>query len=216
MNSAEISRILSQYDKRRDRRPEFIPVPVDSMISLQNALIFGGVEWESWSAEPGAKDIDILLKEVDEGETTFVRNRKGELIRKVTKATINVIRVDSDGKFRLYEEIFTPHGWIRRHKDPISHTGVKEKALYMEKPLETALRGLHEEMRVKDLSEDELKDLVFIESRVEELESSGYPGLNTRYTFSDFKFKLPLRFYRPEYYFREGRRRMRLLWEKIV
>ena len=116
----------------------------------------------------------------------------------------------------LYEEIFTPEGWVRRHEDPGDKKGVKEKALPFENPQKIALRGLQEEMGIEDLSEVELKDLNFIGSRVELLESNGYPGLNTRYTFNDFTFILPKRLYRPEYYFREGRRKMRLLWEKIV
>ena len=210
---------LRIFEVKKPLRSE-LEVDVSTWLRLMGALTDSGekgISWRTWGKLSGTKSLGTLLKEIRKGESIFVRTEKGELVRKASKAIIDVIHVDSYGnKYGLYEEIRTSNGWVRRHEDPISQNGVKEKALPFENPQETALRGLHEEMEVKDLSEDELKDLDFIGSRVELLESNGYPGLNTRYTFSDFKFKLPLRFYRPEYYFREGRRRMRLLWEKIV
>ena len=216
--------VLRRFEDQKPQEPKIETVDLRTRLKLCEALTSSGefgIPWRSWGKLPGTKRLGTLLKEAREGESTFtrtinIRTKEVKLIRKVSKAIFNVIHVDSDGnEFGLYEEILTPNGWVRRREDPISQNGVKGKVKLNETALDTAIRGLQEEMGIKDLSGVELKDLVFIGSRVELLESSGYPGLDTDYTFSDFQFKLPLRFYKPEYYFSEGRRRMRLLWEKV-
>lgn len=196
------------------------PLIIDSKIMLRNYLSMAGVRYWEWRDNPRAKNIDDLMDEIEHDETTFVYNLEGALYRKVSKAVIDVIRRNKHGvQERLYEEIFDGTNWVRRNEDPSGTPGLKEKAKLRENPMKTAIRGIGEEMKLTELTEDELIGLIHLpisEKSKQTKESDGYPGLNTIYNFDFFIFELPEERYQSEYEFEEGKRRMRLLWEKIV
>ena len=93
------------------------------------------------------------------------------------------------------------------------------KELKREDPFATVFRGLKEEMKIKrkKLKGPDLEGLIYLSSSPEERESRGFPGLRTVYSYHDFIFELPERFYKPEgYIVKESGFKTRLVWEKIV
>ena len=196
------------------------PLIIDSKTMLRNYLSMAGARYWEWRDNPKAKNIDDLMNEIEYGETTFAYNLEGVLYRKVSKAVIDVIRRNDDGvQERLYEEIFDGTDWVRRNEEPSDTPGLKEKGKLGEEPIQTAIRGIGEEMKIKELSENDLEGLIHLpdnENSQQTEESDGYPGLKTKYNFDFFIFELPEGRYQLVYEFEEGKRRMRLKWEEIV
>ena len=215
----KIETALQQYDARKGKGSDYKSVKVDSITSLLLELANSDIPLALRRKTPETNSFIDLFREVIHNETTFVRNKNGELFRKVTKAVIDVVHRDEDGnQIRLFEELFDGTNWVRRNQEPTETPGLKEKAIFGEMPIQTAVRGLEEEMGISYLDEDDFLGLVELpeSSKSEQIKvSDGYPGLNTIYGFNFFIFELPNRFYKPEYYFNEGKRRMRLKWEKI-
>ncbi len=215
MNIAEE---LSRYDKLQEHAPEIKFLKIDSPFKLMSALSSGLVDWRDWVNIPGAKRFENLLNEIYQGESKLGFTKDGKLIRQVSKAVIDVVYTRMDGvQMRLFEEFYENGQWHSREpKEKVKKRGIQEKKLLKETFRETALRGLEEEMGVTDLTPEEAQKLVHLFNSPDDRISKGFPGLKTRYYYSDFVFNLPDRFYRPEYLVQEEGFKTRLVWEKIV
>lgn len=218
--------VLRRIEDQEPQEPKVERVDVSTRIKLCEALTSSGeygIPWQNWGKLPGTKSIGALLKEIRAGESTFtrtinIRTKEIKLIREVSKAVIDVIFEKENGdKERLYEEFLENGIWRRREqKEKTLKRGIQEKILPGETSTIAALRGLKEEIQIADLTTDELSRLVFQHNSMEDRPSRGYPGLFTRYSFSDFTFELPERFYKPEgYLVKEAGFKTRLVWEKI-
>lgn len=76
--------------------------------------------------------------------------------------------------------------------------GLAEKFLPDEKPEETAIRALKEELGLSDEA-IALTSIHFDSVHSEEKESPSYPGLVTRYDFYDFLAYFPIKFWQHEF-----------------
>src|SRR3989344_7966077 len=90
---------LRIFEVKKPLRSE-LEVDVSTWLRLMGALTDSGekgISWRTWGKLSGTKSLGTLLKEIRKGESIFVRTEKGELVRKVSKAIIDVIHVDSSG-----------------------------------------------------------------------------------------------------------------------
>ncbi len=149
---------------------------------LRSKLIFFGVDLDSWGKK-GAKTLDELQKEIEEGESVLVEEN-GELVRKVESAVIGVFYEDLEGhKYKLKEDrqVFAD-GNVRYRNFP---QAVLEKIKRGENSLQAAQRGLKEELGILD--ELKFKDQGGV---YKEKESVSYPGLKSAYTQHKFSVYL--------------------------
>ena len=208
------------FIERAQQQVEPIIIKIDNLLDLGNKLLEHGVDWYLWGKEGTTKNLMALYKELKRGESVLYEDSDKKLKRKVTKVAIDVIHRDNEGnQYRLYEEFLEKDGWFKRGGDGHLKRGVQEKALPGEDPFATVFRGLKEEMKIKrkKLKGPDLEGLIYLSSSPEERESRGFPGLRTVYSYHDFIFELPERFYKPEgYIVKESGFKTRLVWEKIV
>lgn len=214
----DVKEVLARFEEEHQQhKPEIRIIRADTPFLLMSALSSQLIDWTEWINLPGAKRLENLLKEIKDGESKLGFNDKGELIREVSKAVIDVVYTRKDGvQMRLFEEFYENGHWISREpKGKVLKRGVQEKKLRKETFREAALRGLKEEMRITDLTSEEEQKLVHLFNSTDDRISKGFPGLKTNYYYSDFVFDLPDRFYRPEYPVQEAGFKTRLVWEKI-
>jgi len=220
MNVLEVLRRIEEQKLQESQKSELELVDVSTRLKLWNALSNAGIDWSDWGKLGTTKPLRTLWKEIKKGESVLFRKPDGRLLRVVKKAAIDVTYKSPSGQsFRLFEEFYENGNWRRREiKEKTLKRGVQEKILPGETPEEAAVRGLEEEIGINGLTLSETEKLLQVHQGiiVEERKSRGYPGLLTKYQFSDFTFELPERFYNSDGYFvKEEGFNTRLVWEQI-
>lgn len=173
-------------------------------MQLQN----NGIDLSKWG-QGGAKTVEQLFEEIEEGETELTKDLDGKLIRKVLGVGANVYYNEDEQTFRLKEErqIFSD-GRVR-----VRNFGraVSEKIKFGEYPHDAMARGIQEELGI--LSNLFLEE---VETVVETKDSPSYPGLISHYIIDVFKINLTSTQYKPEGYVeeRDGIKTY-FVWEKI-
>ena len=76
------------------RRTGESPADVTSILKLRSALDRAGIKWLEWGKEYGSKKLRDLIHEIAAVESTFIYDEEGKLVRKVTKAVIDVTYID--------------------------------------------------------------------------------------------------------------------------
>jgi len=145
---------------------------IDSPEALHTLLIAGGVDTSRWGSR-STKSVDDLWAEIVAGES---RMRAQSLLRVILGA-VNVLIRQSEGERVLIEarQVFASGMTRQRHMPPA------EKMQPGERPIDTAIRCLYEELGVVH------DDIEIVSSaplsRREVRLSPSYPGLPTEYTF---------------------------------
>lgn len=154
-------------------------------------LQFYGVPLQKWGIGK-AKTIRHLAEEILGGETALVNVNEG-LRRSVSLVRVDIRYQRTDGvELQLIEDRQEfADGRVRRR----GLTGVSEKLQLGENALETAQRGLRDELGIAGYYE-----LDVLGSVDEELESKSYPGLVTEYSVSKFRTHLRDEDFKPEGY----------------
>ena len=138
------------------------------------------------------KSVDNLMQEI-ESDDCYLKEQDGRLVRHVDFATIVIYYKDGDGVLKLKEDRqeFSDGRVRKRNQD-----GVSEKMKQGEIPVESAIRGIKEELDVVV----EKSQLNYIEESNKESDSVSYPGLSAKYKKYLFKCYLNKEQFNPDGY----------------
>jgi hypothetical protein len=167
---------------------------------------------ESWGMN-GAKTVDHLLDELNEGETLLVEDGKtGRLIREFSFLAIVVLHKDKNDTYQLIEEkqIFSDGSQRVR----LSEISVGEKIKYgIENVGEAITRALEEELGIKKGFNVLKKDEVL----VEEVDSKSYPGLKSHRNRYNVVVEIDSSEYKPEGYMEVQKDKTTyFVWNKVT
>lgn len=156
---------------------------------LTNLLSSTEIDTSSWG-KGEARTLEDFVRELEQGESVLSVNSKGELLRTVSIACVDITYKD----LKLIEErqVFED-GRVRIRG--LSAT-VTEKILPGETPEKAALRGLDEELGIKNT--DTFESIDTKESL--RMESPSYPGVKSRYIVHHFEATIDPNEYQPEGY----------------
>lgn len=152
---------------------------IDTIVNLTNKLREYNIPIDYWGTE-NAKTIEHLWDELKGGECS-IKEENGYLVRSIEFVGIIITYIDGEGKKYLLKEDRQEFkdGRIRKRK---MQSSVSEKMKFGEDPIESAIRGIEEELNIK-ISKNQLKkfkDLAYDSG------SQSYPGLKTRYKGHQF------------------------------
>ena len=126
-----------------------------------------------------ARSFEHLIKEIELGESNILFDNQGRPLRQINVSLINVTYLN---KKLVETKQITSQGVINNRR----YEYVSEKAFQDEPALVCAVRGLREELDLIISPER----LVYREERQEERMGPSYPGLKTRYNFSEYSLTL--------------------------
>jgi len=177
--------------------------------SLKYQLQDSKIDTSNWGIGQ-TKTLDDLFKEIREGESILVNIKNNELIRKVVGVGVNVYYIDyAKHKFILHEnkQVFNDGSTRQRNLG----TSISEKLKLNEKPEDTALRGIKEELSIK--SKINLKK---IKTTEENHISLSYPNLYSHYIKYNFEVYLDNKQFNPRGYTEEENgTRTYFTWKKL-
>ncbi len=162
---------------------QFKKTPETAINSLKKQLEEAGINTSNWGIGK-AKTLEHLQKEIEDGETVLVTNKKGELLRKVEVCKADIYYISPKGeKFRLKEEkqVFKDGRKRQRNLD----TAISEKIKPNENPKNAIIRGIQEELGISNKLSLEQK-----EDNEETVESPSYPDLASQYILHKFEVTL--------------------------
>lgn len=130
-----------------------------------------GIPLEKWGQEK-AKTVKHLAQEIVDGETTLVIEN-GNMLRKVELVQVDVRFLTAGIEYVLKEDrqVFSNERVRRRNL-----TGVSEKTIPGENPLDSAKRAISEELQI-----DEPIEITYQGTEIFRSESPSYPGLTSEY-----------------------------------
>lgn len=163
---------------------------VNDLISKLNQY---GISVEEWGTKQ-AKSPIYLLNEITGKECSIVEE-DGKLVRYIEFVGVKVYYDDLDGSrwyLKEFEQIFTD-GRVRKRS---MKSSVSEKMKSGEDPLESAVRGVMEELGVS-IESSQLSDRRDISFNGDSL---SYPGLETKYKGYQFTINFTKEQYNPEGY----------------
>ncbi len=170
-------------------------------VELTTLLLSCGVPIEEWG-KGDAKRVADLAREIEQGEC-FLFQQGTSLTRMCRVIRINISYRSKDGKALVLVEdhqVFNADGRVRTRRDKGFVGSLWEKIKYGEDPLRAAERCVKEELGM------DISSLAPVVAKVEETKaSSSYPGLPTKYTFSDFEIAVPDELYKQEGYVEKGK-----------
>ena len=141
---------------------------------LRNQIESTGIDTSQWG-KGSSKTLEHLKKEIDNKETILIKDKNGELLRKVVVGCADIYHETQEGeKFRLIEEKQIFKDGRERKRD--LGQAVSEKIQIGEDTEEAMLRGIEEELGIKGE--------IDLEKNGEDIEiktSDSYPGLKSQY-----------------------------------
>lgn len=144
-----------------------------------------------------AKTPQHLLNEINDKECS-IEDENGKLVRYIEFVGVKVYYIDENENLyylKEFEQIFRD-GRVRRRT---MKSSVSEKMKSGEDPLESAIRGISEELGI-DVEKSQLKDGKEISFNGD---SVSYPGLQTKYKGYQFTIYLTKEQYNPDGYVEE-------------
>lgn len=163
---------------------------INELISKLNEYSIPINEWGT----KNAKTVQHLLNEIKDKECSIV-DEDGKLVRYIEFVGVKVYYDDEDGNkwyLKEFEQIFKD-GRTRRRS---MKSSVSEKMKSGEDPLESAVRGVAEELGIT-VQKEQLQDGKDISFNGD---SASYPGLQTKYKGYQFTMSLTKEQYNPEGY----------------
>ncbi len=160
---------------------------------IRQELLDSKIDFSDWGVG-SAKSFDHLLQEIVSGESSFEVTNSGEVIRKIEVASAIVWYRSVDGDTYLLSEdrqVFKD-GRERKRKLPSS---ISEKIQPDESPDKAIIRGIQEELGIKDEV-----DLDWDSTTDDVRESESYPGLKTSYLTYYYEVKLNDQQFNPQGY----------------
>lgn len=126
------------------------------------------------------KTIQHLFNEIQEGESR-IEEENGSLVRYIEFVGIKIFYIDKIGtKWFLKEDRQEFKDGRTRNRG--LNVSVAEKMKPGEDPLQSAIRGIEEELKI-EISTDQIREM---KSRESEKESGSYPGFKTKYNEHPF------------------------------
>lgn len=171
-----------------------------ALVELTTLLHACGVPIVEWG-KGEAKSITNLANEIAQGES-FIFQEGMSLTRLCHVIRISILYSPREGgTLMLIEDrqVFNEDGRSRSRRNKGFIGSLWEKIKFREDPLVAARRCVKEELGM------DISLLVPKVAKVEETQNSAsYPGLPTRYTFSDFEIVVPHELFKPEGYIEKG------------
>jgi hypothetical protein len=147
--------------------------------------------------------VDEIRDQERKGESRIVY----ECIREIEISVVDVLCLTDDLQVLVLQENkqnIKNRQRIRNHPHSIS-----EKAVSGEQPIETAIRGLREELSIKNAL------IIPFEQRTKEVRISDSTGIITRYIVSRFRALIPFSDMKPEYTEERDGRITHLSWRSV-
>ncbi|MFH1367030.1 MAG: NUDIX hydrolase [Patescibacteria group bacterium] len=165
------------------------------------------IPFEQWG-KGESKIIEYLFREIERGETVLTEEN-GELLRNVCGVGIDIYFKNEKNRFKLIEtrQQFSDG---RTRKRPKLENSVAEKIKNGEKPSETALRALKEELGL-EVKPEAIK-FVCTDKNIRDPQS--FPGLKSRYIIHHFTINITPDLFQPEGYI-ENRKDLKSYWQWI-
>lgn len=183
---------LCELFKKAQKDTKHPNVHDEITLSISRLLKEFSIDPEMWG-KGKAKTLDHLVKEIVIGETTLDVTPDGNLVRVVHLSSVDLTYKD----LKLVEEMqIFEDGRVRIRQ--LSAT-VTEKIMPGENPKEAALRGIQEELDIKNKMK--LKKRNYYER---ELDSPSYPGLRSLYKIQTFSSTIPQNAFLPEGYIEQN------------
>lgn len=183
-----------------------------SVQKLKSLLKCCGVNYESWG-QGYTRTPQQLCGEIRDGESVLIVNN-GKLLRQVCHAQADIVCRTADGPMRLVEthQVFK-NGAIRDRSG--SGRSMSEKIKRKEDPRAAMIRGIQEELGIKDFDGTGLKKSVEKTRSTDSAES--YPNLPTEHILFLFDWEMPLRYYKPKGYVEvQKHKKTYFSWKNIV
>jgi hypothetical protein len=160
----------------------FEEVTCCSYCSIVSLLKFNGVEVERWGTGK-AKTIRHLIKELNSGETVFNEDDSSRLVRCLSVASAVIYYEDEDNE-KLYKLKETKQEFKDgRVKVRENVSSVSEKMNPCENPTDAILRGISEELNIKNVN---TISVINMGGTTETLYSESYPTLLSQYNMYKF------------------------------